>query len=300
MEINIAIAPDDNYAPYAKTVIKSAIANNSNQVKVWVLDGGLSSESIALLKSAAEFVEFVKIDLSLFKDFPSNGYISVSTWYRFVIAQLLPSDVGSVLYLDCDIAVAGDISELFEIDLSNFAVGAVKDCIWRKFNKRLRLPADFHYFNAGVLLINLDYWRAKNVQGRLFAFLQEDSKRLSLMDQSILNIVLKDEYKELPLEYNVQYLPAFIEESCYTSQEFSKAMRAPKIIHFVNRFKPWSVELGWLNPLNKFFTKYMDNQPEYVSNKASVFARVFLKRFFRKPTMIFRKDYWRNIFLVKK
>lgn len=293
--LDIALAPDDNYAKYAKVVMQSAIDRCKIPLRFWILDGGLSENSKAMLKNTCGNVEFVKINEDMFRGFPANGYITVSTWYRFAIAELLPDSVKRVLYLDCDIAIADDISELADINLDNYAVAAVKDCIYKKFDKRIGLGLDYHYFNAGVLLINLNYWRQKNVCKRLFDFLAKSPNNLRLFDQSVLNLVLKDEYLELDLRYNVQYVPPFLEESCYEIGEFCKAFSKPKIIHFVNRFKPWNVDFGWLNPLNGYFTKYL--KCEYTKSRTAIFLRLFAKRFARKPVILFRHYFWHNVVL---
>lgn len=293
--IDIVLAPDDNYAPHARAVIKSLLKFCSAPTRFWVLSGGLSKESRGLLKSAADRVEILDVDAGMFEGFPSNGYISVSTWYRFAIACILPDSVERALYLDCDVAVAADVAPLFDIDIDGRAVAAVKDCLWRKFDRRAGLPADFHYFNAGVLLINLKYWRASGVQERLFRFVGESKKNMNMLDQSVLNVVLKDEYTELPLCWNVQYLPAYIEESCYGVSEFVEAFGSPKIIHFVNRFKPWSRELGWLNPLNGYFRAFMENSVSYSDSKIRIFAGLIWRKFLRKPLFITRRDYWNNV-----
>ncbi len=293
--LDIALAPDDNYAKYAKVVMQSAMDACKTPLRFWILDGGLSDNCKQMLKSVSDNVEIVKINKDMFCGFPSNGYITVSTWYRFAIAELLPDSVKRVLYLDCDIAVADDISELADINLDNYAVAAVKDCIYKKFDKRIGLCQNYHYFNAGVLLINLNYWRQKNVCKRLFDFLAKSPENLRLFDQSVLNLVLKDEYLELDLRYNVQYVPPFLEESCYERGEFCAAFARPKIIHFVNRFKPWNANFGWLNPLNAYFARYL--KCSYTRRKFAVFLRLFAKRFVRKPVILFRCYYWNNVAL---
>lgn len=302
MDMDFVLAPDDNYAQHAAAVVASILAHNSkHNVRIWILDGGLSELSKNILSRSATPVEFLKIDAQTFENFPSNGYISVSTWYRFSISKLLPASVGRVLYLDCDIAVAADVSELFETDLSNAALAAVKDCIWRKFDKRANLPRNYHYFNAGVLLLNLEYWRKHDVSGRLFDFANSSAENMKMMDQSILNVVLQREYKELPLKWNVQYMPPFLEESCYGFSEFAQAMSDPKIIHFVNKFKPWSARYGWLNPLNGFYLEHMGVRTEFTASKVSVFLGLFCKNFIRKPLFMARFDYWKNAaFFLKR
>lgn len=296
MDIHIALAPDDNYAKYAACVMRSALANAAPGEKIyfWILDGGLSGESKELLSRVSERASFIGIDAGMFADFPSHGYITVSTWYRFAIASLLPADISRVLYLDCDVAVASGLGGLFEADLTDYAVAAVKDCIWKKFDARAGLPPEHHYFNAGVLLINVDYWRKNGVQERLMDFLKDES-RLKMMDQTVLNIVLKDECKELPLQWNVQYVPPFLEECCYGRGEMRAAMASPKIIHYVNIFKPWNKKLGRLNPLSGFFTRFMDEPPAQEGCKCAVFAGLLLKKFIKKPLFFLRKDYFNNI-----
>lgn len=297
MEMNIALAPDDNYAKHAACVMRSASANaaQGGSVNFWILDGGLSEASKALLSGAAERVNFIKIDAEMFAGFPSHGYITVSTWYRFAIASLMPADVSRVLYLDCDVAVASGLEELFETNLDGFAVAAVKDCIWKKFDRRAGLAPSHHYFNAGVLLVNLDYWRKNGVQKRLMDFLGGSAERMKMMDQTVLNIVLKDEYKELPLCWNVQYVPPFLEECCYGRAEIRAAMKAPKIIHYVNVFKPWSETLGRFNPLAGYFTAFMEKPPRPAGCAALTFARLLLKKAVRKPLFFLRGDYFNNI-----
>ena len=299
MKINVALAPDDNYAYYASVVIKSIVANSKNPENCifWILDGGLSDKSKSYLTKAASNVEFLEIDKEIFSEFTGKGYISISAWYRFALSKLLPKTISKILYLDCDVAVNSDLQEMFEIDINDYAIAAIKDCIWKKFNKRVNLDSGYHYFNSGVMLINVEYWREHNVEERLFGFLKESPDRMKMLDQSVLNVVLGKEYKELPLQWNVQYVPSYIEECCYGKKEFQEAMSSPKIIHFVNRFKPWDTQLGWLNPLCDCFIKHMDNPPQYTNRKFKQFFILFLKRFIHKPIFIFRKFYWNNIFI---
>jgi lipopolysaccharide biosynthesis glycosyltransferase len=63
-----------------------------------------------------------------------------------------------VLYLDSDIIIHGDITELFEMDLLGFPFGAVPDALTdkdREIRTKIALDGNAHYFNGGVLLIDL-------------------------------------------------------------------------------------------------------------------------------------------------
>lgn len=89
------------------------------------------------------------------------------------MAEILPEDVKKVLYLDCNIVVARSLRDLWNTDITDYAAGAVIDSghfnEWR--NKMVGISVAEHYFNSGVLLVNVDYW-CKNHVGASSAFYQ--------------------------------------------------------------------------------------------------------------------------------
>ena len=66
--------------------------------------------------------------------------------------------------LDADMIVNGPIIDLYNTDLGNAAIGAVIDqsCDDIRHYNRLGLDSDKGYFNAGLLLINLNLWKKEN------------------------------------------------------------------------------------------------------------------------------------------
>lgn len=76
-----------------------------------------------------------------------GAYCTPYTLLR-LLADLIPEIPDKILYLDMDIMIAGDIRELYDIDVSGVEYAAVKE----KYGCWLIRP---DYFNAGMLLLNI-------------------------------------------------------------------------------------------------------------------------------------------------
>ncbi len=103
----------------------------------------------------------------------------------------LPS---KILYLDSDIVCYKDISELYNIDISDYDFAASKDYLGRWF-------IDYRYLNSGVLLLNLDKIRKNNSFSNCRKMCME--RKMLLPDQTALNVMCKDKLS-LPRKFNEQ------------------------------------------------------------------------------------------------
>lgn len=120
-----------------------------------------------------------------------RAHLTVETYYRLFISDILPSDIDKVLWLDCDIIVAGDLKELWNEGISDSAVGVVPDFENNNVRvmNRLKYDAAYGYFNAGVLLINLKYWRRENIIPIFTNYISDHYENLYYHDQDVLNYV---------------------------------------------------------------------------------------------------------------
>ncbi|MFX9858923.1 glycosyltransferase, partial [Acinetobacter baumannii] len=59
-------------------------------------------------------------------------------------------------------------------------------------------------FNAGVLLINNKKWKSENVRQKLIELTEKEHENVAEGDQSILNMLFHDSYKNLDWNYNFQ------------------------------------------------------------------------------------------------
>ena len=121
------------------------------------------------------------------------------------MSDILPKELDRVLYLDCDLIVCKSIRSLWNTDISSNSVGAVYDGgtdDMRTYN-RLKYDIRYGYYNAGVLLVNLSYWREHYISDKLLDFISQYPERLLYWDQDALNSILIQSAKILPVEYNM-------------------------------------------------------------------------------------------------
>ena len=168
--LNICCCTDDNYAQYCAVMLCSLFENNrGNNIIVHILISTLSESNTKGLKNLGfrygANILFHKVDSAKLSgcQYRIKRPLSEAAYYRVLLASIL-KDVDKILYLDCDIIVKGNIRELFEIEMDNYALAAVQEPVEIEEVHRLQLsiPYGESYFNSGVLLINLNYWRENN------------------------------------------------------------------------------------------------------------------------------------------
>lgn len=186
-----------------------------------------------------------------------------ATYYRLFLGEILPSTVDKVLYLDGDCIVRHTLLPLWQTDISSYAVGAVFDVSEGniEFYNRLRYPPASGYFNAGVMLINLVYWRQHHVLDLFLDYMNAYRSRIKYEDQDILNVILQDKKKFIPAKYNFQ--TSFLKNKAgwdywKHADELKEAMADPVIVHFTLKNKPWEAYARHHHPCRSTFLKYQD------------------------------------------
>lgn len=120
-----------------------------------------------------------------------DGWGGYMVLMRSVYSKLFP-DLDKILSLDLDTIVTEDISELWELDMSNYFVAGVRDI--PEFNK------NGLYVNGGVLFYNLNKIKERKKDELMIYRINHYKKDYA--EQDILNEVYKDHILELPSEYN--------------------------------------------------------------------------------------------------
>lgn len=271
-KLHILLSTDGNYIMPSGVMMKSVSINNSNipmEFHVMIDDSVTQKQKEQLQKvliNSEHKITFHLMNGNLFKHYPALGtvksYLSKAAYYRLFVTDIIDTDVHKILYLDGDIIVTQSLLDLWQVDISNYALGAVTDMAeGRQEFERLGYAADEGYFNSGVLLINLDYWREHNLKDKFIDLIVKHPEKIKLHDQDVLNITLHDKKLKLPMKYNVQN--GFL---CKTAKEdfggryeeykydLLEAIANPVIIHFTDGKKPWHVED--CNPLSYEWFKY--------------------------------------------
>lgn len=268
--MDIVICTDANYIMPCGIMIKSICENNKNEHIYFhfVVNDSVSQCLKTQLTQIVEpynnkRIEFLHIDDRKLDGLPiPMKRYTKSVYYRLFLGELLPSNVHKVLFLDGDIIVRDSLRPLYDTNIDDVAVGVIPDMgdANMSFYNRLRYDSGKGYFNGGVLLLNLDYWRTHNVLGRLIDYLNQYPDRIVLNDQDVMNVVLQDEKHNLPLKYNMQegflykYNTNF--EWLKYENELQEALTNPTIIHFTHEIKPWYKECP--HPYTSEFLKYKE------------------------------------------
>ena len=249
--LHVACSTDDNYAPLCGVMLCSLLENSTwTHLYVHILIDRLSEDNKQRLRHQVEKYDnadciFHPVDVNRFEGckYKTSGHVlSAAAYYRVLLPSILP-DVDRVIYIDCDMVITKDISDLNETDLSGYPLAAVEDYGLkhiRHHRELLGLSPDDKYFNSGFLIINLPYWREHGSEEPLLAFSRRE--RIVLFhDQDALNYVFKGCWLRLPPEwnrFNVCHLraPHFLN----SSEELRRFMLSPAVIHYTDKlFKPW-------------------------------------------------------------
>jgi hypothetical protein len=188
--------------------------NSAREVDLKVLDGGLSPESRSVVSRLIERfgecvrLHFVSVDPSVFSKATLGPGKSHMTYCRTLLPQLL--NVPRLIYVDCDVLVFRDLAKLFNLELPPGKVlAAVPDSETptladdsRAIAAAMSLPGDGRYFNAGVVLLNLDELRKQNFTKRSLEFFRDWKGHYRFWDQSAINFLLHDRIAELPEHWN--------------------------------------------------------------------------------------------------
>ncbi len=208
----LALASNERYFPGLYCAVASALSylDATREVDLKVLDGGISETSRKVLSHLVERfgrrvrLEFVPVDESVFRGATLGPGKSHMAYCRILLPHLL--DVPRLIYLDCDVLVFRDLSELFDLELSPGKVlAAIPDSETLTLGDdsytlagAMSLPADARYFYSGGMLMNLDELRKRHFFERAVEFLNTCSGEYRFHDQSAINFLLHGRIDELP------------------------------------------------------------------------------------------------------
>lgn len=245
---DIVFCVDDKYSNYIAVTILSIVDNNpDNILNIHVITDSISNKNRKkLFELSNQYhnldIKILIIDDSEINKLPStNGWTS-HTWYRFLIPKLLSSNISKVLYLDADTLVVGDLSPLFHLEMTDRSIAATPEANYFniEYYKRLSYDISKGYICAGVMMMNLDYWRKHNITEESLNWAKNNRNLIKLLDQDVVNYICRDSKIILPLKYGViQWY--FTEENFYQDhylEELKESVLNPVIIHYAFTH-PW-------------------------------------------------------------
>lgn len=241
----IACATDNNYVQHCAVMLLSLKENNNSSFTVYIIYNELSNKNINklsfLLRSYNIDYNYCKINISILKKAPLSNHITIASYFRILLPFILPTDIKKVLFIDSDIIVNTNLQRLWNIDIKKVALAAVPEPIIGDKLARLNIHKSYNYFNAGVLLINLEKWRYHNISEKIINYINNSFHTLKYHDQDALNANLYDDCLYISSKWNVthNFYRTTKNELKLSKKQINDIKENPYIIHFTGSSKPW-------------------------------------------------------------
>ena len=249
--IPVVITSENNYAPFMYTTILSVLQNSKENTFYdfyLIVTSEFSNNNKGQINKLKQKYN-CNVNFIYMKEHFNNYNLgwSIASYYRLLLADILPKKIDKCIFLECDICVRTDLSRLYNTDLNdNYLAG-----VWlREYNterehnnhcKNLNIPSMKQAINAGLIIYNLKQIRTDNITQKFIKLLNKDWPSY---DQDIMNIVCYGKIKILPPRYNVMLKHLFVNgvvlNEQYSKEEIEEAKNNPSIIHYLDEQKPWT------------------------------------------------------------
>ncbi|WP_304617124.1 glycosyltransferase family 8 protein [Paracoccus sp. (in: a-proteobacteria)] len=288
----IVTGSDNNYVPGVLVLVASAALHNPS-ARFAVLDMGINPENRARIDALAHRlgVSLRRVEVSedhfdhlLIK----RDHLTRSTYLRLLIPDLFP-DEDRAIYMDCDMVVMGDLSELDQVELGDALIAAVP-C---PSPDPLEVEATGHmlgtYVNAGLLVMNLPLWRQERVAETCMRLLSDPDRPLLSEDQSAINIIARGRMRLLDPRLNVYSDPGSYPQSADFPQ-------APLVLHYVVNNKPWALP----TPLGRIWQFHADRIADLMPPRCKLSLRRRLSLLNRDRKMLLGLALGRGKYRIRK
>lgn len=298
--MDVVYITDENYAMPTGISMISLLEHNLTPLTVHIIAVNVSVQHITIWKKIASNYGFI-LDIKEINDdiyfentyvcFSAGGHVTSTALYKFDLPNILNKN-DKVLYLDSDIIVQGSISELWNTDLSGYYAAVVDDMGDMKtdqgsslLGERIHL-SDEHYFNSGVMLLNLQKMREDGISKKLLLYRVKEINYF--MDQDAFNFVLQTNRIILPYTYNFR-TPIF---DVYSFDEVNQlffngkystikeCVAGQHILHLTDRLKPWQYNIPWFTQIfMDYYSKSpYKNQPLQLQSPLEDFHSIIVER----------------------
>jgi lipopolysaccharide biosynthesis glycosyltransferase len=183
--------------------------------------GGLKSVQIKF-RSSSRYRSLVN---SVDFNFDKVPHITENAMQRLFLASTL-HDYDKAIYIDPDAIAVRDIAPILNYPLYNKLVA------WIEHNNVESMvfdEPDRAYFNNGVFITDLNYWRSAGIEQKMVDWALENGPTICA-DQDLMNRFLLDVLAPMPITFNFPEALEFYHGEAYPN---------PVIVHFVGPKKPW-------------------------------------------------------------
>ncbi|HBP09771.1 MAG TPA: hypothetical protein DD629_06175 [Treponema sp.] len=274
--LNLVLCSDNNFILPSLVTINSVLQHNSDSFfSVFIVTTGLSQKNIETIEDFSKQrnkqakIEIITANKDILKDCPikKGDHVSLSAYLRIFLPSILPKNINKILYLDGDILCVSSILDFYNAAIQSKSCSAVID---ERNNdeeifNRLEYPKDCGYFNSGVILINLEYWRKNDFQNKTLNYIFSNKEKCLWHDQDALNVTLAGTVDFADFKYNLTQPFLFDKNQLKIDSKYypkiDSAIKTPCLIHYCATYKPWHIECNspfkklWRQSYKKTFKK---------------------------------------------
>ena len=250
----VACAANAPYALPLTVMLRSAVTHldRERRLVAYVVDDGISSEDkrrvIQSLPDRAS-VNWINPRRENFEGLPLWGRMPITTYDKLMVAEFLPGNVHRAIWLDCDMLVLADLAALWDRPFPDAAMMAVQDSLVPTVSSRfgvggyedLRMDPRTPYFNAGMMVIDVDAWRTERISHLALEYLKKYHDRVCFWDQEALNAVLAGKWNPLEPRWNWS---ATLDRLSGNSANHRSVSTQERLVHFSGNIKPWLISDG--------------------------------------------------------
>ncbi len=293
----VAYAADDNYAKYLGISMLSLYQSNKGfeQISVFVLDCEIGENNKERLRTITrqyqrEITFLPMKSMVSHLDLHFGSYkISIASYARLFLSSIIQESVHKILYLDCDTIVCDSLTDLWDINLEGKAVAGVLDTVDSFFLKKIGLPEGDPYVNAGIILVNLAYWREHHMEQQFMAFIRKFEGNVPHHDQGTINGTCRNAKLIIAPRYNVTsnlysfssktIRRMYFMDTFYAQEELNEARIHPAIVHFTTGLvgRPW--EENCIHPMKNAYLQAAKASP-WIADPLLPDSRGFLVKAF--------------------
>ena len=281
--MNLVFSFDKEYIPTFKVFLYSIYLNNQNEhINIFLLHYDMEQDALNDLKSIVETYHFKFHSINCRKilkktdDITINRYYTIEMYLWLYAPYVLPKEVDRALYLDPDIINLNNIHRFYDLEFEEHLFIAmdykIKNKIVQPFNNlRLGTLTAEHYFNAGVVLMNIAQLRNERGSEEISKAVAENKAILILPDQDIFNYLYTDKIKNAKWElYNLDpRLYQFFQ--LLKPEAYNKEWVEDEVvfIHYGGKHKPWQEREKYKMDLGAYYFQY-EEQLNQITIESSV------------------------------
>lgn len=252
-KINLVISCDQNQFIGLIAVVNSILIHTKSENRLHFYFLVNKNEKLILNKLINKYFKinyFIKeiyddkILLNNIKVNIDNNIKNIMNFSRFNFHINFPN-LDKILYIDADMIVKAPIEYLYDTcDINKYPFYAVSfkniklsDDIYKEGIKKFNLDINENYFNAGLYITSLNYWKQNNIKKNIIYIMKEHKKfkkgYFKLGTQPILNIAFHKKFKTIDKRWNSTNLG-------YKNNLKKKYLDNAYVLHWTGKKKPWS------------------------------------------------------------